>query len=260
MSDDRPDVPNVPVAQPRVPRFRGIPEPLNQDTTTIFNTVTALKEVVETLAGERGDESNAAVLFRHLFPEGVAGDDANLFDYYLRRDTHLALDGPLYLDHPHPQYWHKVIDFACAHLYFQNATPIILSNGQVFSPFDADALTPWQLVTSPAAGTITIQSNSEYPVTGVYQLSLTGVAEGLANTDYILAMYKDGVATPVLVPAFLKGQSTSMTVAWSGVVDIVSPGVLDIRLHTGDGLSIYSLNWSLNRVSSIQGTVGDVGD
>lgn len=256
MSEDpRPDVPNVPVAEPVIERFRGVPEPLANDVTAIYNSVAALKEVVETLAGERGEEGNAAVLFRHLFPEGVAGDSAYLGDYYLRHDTHTALTPPLYLDDPHQQYWHIVRDTAWAHMRFEDlASPKEVNVGEPITAWTSKVINDWQLESDLLAGTITLAQETDI---GTYHVSISGFTTGGANNNWIVAVYANGAPTGIIMPVMYSPNTDGAPIAWSGVVSFPAVGALDIRIESGTGppLSFYAINWSVHRINPLPGIV-----
>lgn len=59
---------NIPVFQPLPKRFRGIPMPESNNVDSLWETVEALKEVVEVLIGERGGGELSALLHRDYNP------------------------------------------------------------------------------------------------------------------------------------------------------------------------------------------------
>ena len=81
----------VPTEKLSVDNIRGVPEPV-ETIESLQQSVAAMKELLETLLGLRGGEGG-----------GLVG--------YLDRvlDDHTRLESP-YKTHPHPQYWHKIVD------------------------------------------------------------------------------------------------------------------------------------------------------
>ena len=175
-------------------------------------------------------------------------------------DKHVALTPPGYEDNPHPQYWHKILDPAWAHLFYQDfATPIALSVGQVIQNYTDRVLGDWQIVSDPVAGTIVVDDSGVYSETGTYQMSITGYAQGANNTSYVLTVYLDGNPTGVRIPCAVPGNATNVAISWSGVVHVSTTSTLDVRLESAspaNDLSIYSINWSMHRINPIAGTVG----
>jgi hypothetical protein len=175
-------------------------------------------------------------------------------------DRHVALTPPNYVDDPHKQYWHVIRDAGWMHLYFQDfAAPKAVATGGVITGWTGNYLTDWQLVSDPVAGTVTIAGSADFPATGAYQMSVTGFLDGGSNQDSIVTLYLDGAPTAVRMPAITRGSATTAAIAWSGVVNVATEGVFDLRLETGSGISIYNINWSMHRISPPAGDVGSLG-
>ena len=176
-------------------------------------------------------------------------------------DTHTTITPPQYLEDPHPQYWHKVLDPAFAHIYYQDwAVGQTLTNGQALSNYTAKVHDDWQLISDLVAGTITVDTTGTVkPETGVYAFSMNVVAEGSSNNTYGMTVYRNGVPGNLSIPIVLKGNATVGQGSMSGTVFIDEAMVVDLRLETGTGLTILQANMSLHRVSPIAGTPGVVG-
>lgn len=193
----------------------------------------------------------------------------NLITWQLRAwiNEHSRLDEPLFLNDPHPQYWHKVQDSAWAHMYFQDfVTPKIVAPGGIVTGWTGKIIDDWQLVSDPVAGTVIIGDDPDFPKTGTYFMSLSGFIEGTQNTNYIVSMYADGVVSVGRAPVVLKGNATNVPVAWAGLIHANNPATLDLRLEsssTGANIEFYTLNWCLHRINPVAGTVGmaiDIND
>lgn len=173
-------------------------------------------------------------------------------------DTHTTLTPPDYHDDPHPQYWHKVLDPAWAHMYFEDFnTPKVITIGQVITNWTGNVVNDNQITSNPFAGTIVLDSSGLHSELGLYAMSITGFVEG-ANHNYVVSLYNNGAATSVRMPVIFSGSVTSSSIAWSGVVAISANATLDLGLESASGgsLSIYNINWSMHRISPIAGTIG----
>lgn len=175
-------------------------------------------------------------------------------------DVHTTITPPLYLEDPHQQYWHKVLDPAFAHMHYQDwDAGQTLTNGQVLGNYTGNAHSDWQLTSDLVAGTITVDTDGIKPETGVYSISVGIVAEGTANTTYGITLYRNGVPGALAIPIVLKGNATVGSGSISGTVFIDVASTIDIRLDTGTGLTILQANLSLHRISPVTGTPGIVG-
>ena len=174
---------------------------------------------------------------------------------------HNTLTPPGYLDDPHTQYWHKVLDPAFAHIYYQDwDVGQTLTNGQALGNYTAKAHDDWQLISDLVAGTITVDTvSSVKSETGVYAFAMSIVAEGDANNTYAMTLYRNGVAGVLSVPIILKGNATVGQGSVSGTTFIDETTIVDMRLETGTDLTILQANLSLHRISPIAGTPGVVG-
>ena len=172
-------------------------------------------------------------------------------------NIHTTTTPPLYLDDPHEQYWHKMLDPAFAHMYYQDwDTGQTLTNGQVLGNYTGNVHSDWQLTSDLVAGTITVDNVGVKPETGVYLFAVSVIAEGMSNNTYGLTAYRNGVPGALAIPIVLKGNATVGSGSFSGTVFIDVPTTIDMRLDTGTGLTILQANLSLHRISPTSGTIG----
>ena len=179
--------------------------------------------------------------------------------YRLLDDTHLSLAPPDYHDDPHPQYWHKILDPAWAHMYFEDfANTKALTIGQVITQWTGNVVNDHQITSNPTTGTIVLDSSGLHSELGMYAISITGFVEGSANQNYVVSLYNNGTATAIRMPVIFAGTATSSSIAWSGIAAISANATLDLGLESASGgsLNIYNINWSMHRVSPIAGATG----
>lgn len=169
----------------------------------------------------------------------------------------LVSNPPAGEDGSQPGYWHKLFDPAWAHMVITLGSAEVVPNGGIVQNWDLNALDDWQLTSNLAAGTITLDNN-DYEERGVYQLSVTGYAQGAKNTTYVFTLYVNGAPTPLTMPLIFGPNTETATLAWSGVVAIDdamfdgnNQAVLDLRLTTGGPITIQTMNWSMHRISPL---------
>ena len=159
--------------------------------------------------------------------------------------SHLELTPPLYEEDPHIQYWHKRNSSAYAGLYFHDmANPRTLSYGGVFNNYSGELLLSWNAGASAINGTIIIDPEEN----GVYFGSISGYAEGQANTSYVLTVHRNGQPTLLRCPMIFKGTTTTSSFSNSVIFKVV-PGTFDLRLEhpTGGEIIIYDVKFYLIR-------------
>ena len=173
-------------------------------------------------------------------------------------EKHVALTPPLYEDNPHWQYWHKELDPAWAHMFYQSVeSPLVLNQGDTIQGYTSNALYDWQLTSDLANGTIVVDSSGGYSEVGTYQMSISGYADGANNADYVITLYANGAPTAARLLYRVPGNATSFTLSWSGVVHIGEISTLDLRLEIATAaLSLPVINWSMHRISPVAGTTG----
>lgn len=165
-------------------------------------------------------------------------------------DTHTTVNPPLYLENPHEQYWHKILDPAWGTMHFQDfTTPKTVTNGQIVTNWTENVIGDWQVVTDLVNGTITFDSSGVLSELGYYYLSISVFLEGAQNTSYALSVYMNGAVTGIRIPVILKGNATASNGSWSGVIGVTVNAVLDIRLEIGASVDISSISWSVHRIS-----------
>lgn len=156
-----------------------------------------------------------------------------------------------------PGYWHKLYDPAWAHMAITLGDDHTINNGQIITGWTRRVLDDWQLVSSLADGTITADNN-DYEETGVYKLSLTGYVGGTKNSSYVFTAYVNGQPTQLEMPLLFGPNTETASLAWSGIVSIAASDLdanktaeIDIRLTTGGPVTIYTMNWSMHRISPL---------
>ena len=146
-------------------------------------------------------------------------------------------------------YWHKVFDPAFMHLYFgETSVGNVVPAGGVIDNYDGKAVQDWQLVSSPLAGTVVVD-NGTYPEEGIYHLSISVFASIGNNAQSVIGLYRDGVLTPLSLVLVTKSVDTT-TAVFSGVIEI-TPGTYDLRVVSGATVTIYTISWSMHRISPI---------
>jgi hypothetical protein len=140
-----------------------------------------------------------------------------------------------------------------AGLHFQDlATPKLVSPGGVVTNYTLKSISDWRLTSSLADGTISIDSAEA----GVFTVSVSGYAEGDANTTYVLTVYNNGAPSSVRMPIVLRGTMTSSGFHNSVVVSLPS-GTVDVRLEysspAGRSLSLFDVNFYVLRYMAVGG-------
>ena len=159
--------------------------------------------------------------------------------------SHLELTPPLYEEDPHIQYWHKRKSSAYAGLYFHDMDkPRTLIYGSKFNNYSGALLLAWNTDDSVTNGTITIHPEAS----GVYFASISGYAEGQANTSYVLTVYSNDQPTLLRCPVIFRGTHTTSSFSNSVILKL-APGTFDLRLEhpAGGEVSIYDVKFYLIR-------------
>ena len=172
-------------------------------------------------------------------------------------DRHLDITPPDYIEDPHQQYWHKVLDPAWMHLHFEDFnTPKTVTNGQIITNYTGNIVSDWQLTSDPVAGTVVISDTGLKPQTGVYHFSVSGYLAAEKNSSYVITMYRDGAPTVLRCPMVFGANTEDSSFVFSGVGYTDTPCTLDLRLEVGASVNISTIFWSMHRVSPIAGTPG----
>ena len=240
------DTPAQPVTRETTPyKYRAMVQPVSKDIDSIYETVDALKENVETLIGLRGDSSGHALLLGGT-AAGEAGD-------FLTRTEHLAFLPP-YKQNPHPQYWHMIHDPAWSEMYITEATGPF-SQGDMILPWLEGDSSAYRIVKNAAAGTL------QYPLDGgmyvvAVTLSISHTTSGAETTTFDI--YRDGVPTDHDIQISTSTQvpinSASFTFLIPSEVGAGATYSIGV-LETTDPVEVIDAQWTVFRYSSLPGSL-----
>ena len=148
-----------------------------------------------------------------------------------------------------PYYWHKLYDPAWMHMYFDDlGSGKVVPIGSPITGYDVNAVDPFQISTDLAAGTVTVDSTN-YVDEGMYHMSISIFGDIGQNDDCTIGLYRDGVVTNLGLTIVTKSVPTS-TAVFSGLVPVTN-GVYDLRVLAGSTITIYTIGWSMHRVSPL---------
>ena len=121
---------------------------------------------------------------------------------------------------------------------------------QAVTNWDRNPVPDYHLVSDLAAGTIDVDAND----TGVYSIAISGFCSLPNNSESLLTIYADGVPTLIRAPVVTKNVNEA-PIGWAGIANISIGAQIDLRNETGGAtMTIYSLNWSMHRISPAAGT------
>lgn len=170
-------------------------------------------------------------------------------------NVHVQLDAPDYINNPHNQYWHKILDPAWSSLYFEDFdNPKVAVNGQAITNWTGKTIADWQLKSDAVSGEIIADSTVVPFDTGTYVISVNAFVEMPSNGGYIITMYKDGAPTLLRMPIIAQGNADTGTISFTGIGHTDNDVVLDLRLELSPALgtiNIYTISWSMFRISPL---------
>jgi hypothetical protein len=133
---------------------------------------------------------------------------------------------------------------------------LVIQVGGVIQNYARKMLPDWQVTSDLAAGTMVFDDGYDgHSETGAYVLSINGYVTGVANTDNVITVYVDSVASGLHIPVILKGNEVTSAFAWSGVVNVSRVSTWDLRVAAGDQLTFHAINWSVHRISPPAGEI-----
>lgn len=242
--------------------FRGIPAANRDDIGSLYQTVEALIEVVETLSGARGQGPGSSILLSDLLNHS---DDPmkrvqleGIFNYLRANrfadwtDDHVAIV-PTTKD-PHPQYWHKVLDPAGGSMTINSSKAF--TAGQTIAPWDSFPVAPYQITGNLTAGAWGVDGTARE--NGIYLMSIYLDLSGGNRAEHTFDFYVDGVPTGNPFRLLFGNQQTDGMFSWSGLVTINTnqPANVTLRNVTASApFTVVSADWSLHRIAVVDGTL-----
>lgn len=228
---------DTPSVRPDIYRFRAIPVPMPEDLSSVVSSVEALKEVVETLVGQRHEEGIAslgkAVTHNDIYKDGGPKDDAGI-DNYVRKVPHLV---PSIQPNPHPQYpvaaFGGLVGAASIPTIDLAWTPV---TNYPFMAVDAPRFMAVDLI----AGTLAV----ELPGTYVLAINITVefVESNAGRTTYLRLFDVTGNAQiGGELPIFVGRNQEGLTASQSRLLSINSEVGDNVRLEIGGGDSFTGL-------------------
>jgi len=242
--------------------FRGIPSAHRNDIGSLYQTVEALVEVVETMSGARGLGPGRSVLLDDLLRHS---DDPHkriqlegIYNY-LRANTfadwtkeHVSFD-PTTKD-PHPQYWHKELDPAGGAMAINTSKAFV--SGDAIAPWDGFPVTPYQIEGNLSAGTFGVDGTARE--NGVYLMSIFLDMTGGNRAEHIFDFYINDIAVGNPFRLLFGSQQTDGILSWTGLVTINASQPANVSLRNvsaTDPFTVLSADWSLHRVAIIGGRI-----
>ncbi|RKX47804.1 MAG: hypothetical protein DRP64_00110 [Verrucomicrobia bacterium] len=254
-----------PTRRPDIYKFRAIPVPLDEDMASIVASVSALKEVVETLVGQRHDQTAAeslgkAVLHNDIYKDGARKDDAGI-DNYVRKVPHVV---PSIQPDPHPQYAREeaVLKFMAFSSYagmIGQATLADIDSG--WTPilnYPSESVPPRFAATDIAAGTIRVDNPGVFVLIVALSVEFADSNSGRITTIRLFNT-TSGTAVGAGVPVYVGRNQDGLTTAVSLLFTVDSAGAGDsLRIEIGDGDSfsgvvLDSAAYSIFSVGPYQG-------
>jgi hypothetical protein len=236
--------------------FRGIPAANRDDIGSLYQTVEALVEVVETLSGARGQGPGRGILMADLLNHS---DDPmkrvqleGIFNYLRANrfvdwaDDHVAVVPPD--KDPHPQYWHKVLDPAGGSMSIYSAKAF--TAGQTIAPWDSAPVAPYMIAGDTLVGAFTVDGSAR--MNGVYAMSIYLDLSGGNRAEHTFDFYVNGVPTGNPFRLRFGNQQTDGSASWNGLVTInaSSPAEVTFRNVTAsDPFTVVSADWSMHRLA-----------
>lgn len=245
---------NIPVTKGVAPRFRGIPAVDEGDPGSLWNTVKALVEIVETLVGQRGDTRNKAILLNDLLDDStdpLKRPELEGIHNYLRADDHLALSPSAYTEDPHKQYWHKALDPAYARLRIATDTGPF-SAGQTIKPWLLGPPLPFHTSVDAPNGAMTIAGIRQLGVYGVY---FSATILGTAGATYTFTLHVDGAPTTIVLSTTLGTQQTIAALAGSTLLETskAASRTIEWRLTTATSTcTIKNAEFAISRIAPLR--------
>jgi hypothetical protein len=243
----RPGVAAVPVATRRHFRHRSIPAAISKDEDSIYATVDALREVVETLVAQRGDPTLAAVL---------RGDfDPPLTSDILTATNHMRVVEP-YSEHPHPQYWHHALDPAWSEMYITEDTGPFISGDTILPWLEGD-VSAYRITHDATLGEATMPADG-----GMYMFMITMTARNVGGGGthvYDFDIFENEFPTGHDFHIALGIQDEFDSTSWQFLL-FIAPNVgatYTIRC-TGatDAFVVEDAQWTIFRYSPAPGSLG----
>lgn len=252
---------NVPVAKGVAPRFRGIPAVDEGDPGSLWNTVKALVEIVETLTGQRGDTRNKAILLNDLLDDStdpLKRPELEGIHNYLRADDHLKVTAPSYTEHPHKQYWHKALDTAFSRLRIASNTGP-LNQGAILKPWLVGPPQPYRASADGVNGVIALTGADKW---GVYAVSLALTFTGTAGVRYEFTLRINGASSTVVAGTTLGTQQTTASLAYTSLVETPTVNTVNFDwalTNASSPCTITSASFSLFRIAPLSGYLIEAG-
>jgi hypothetical protein len=221
-------------------RYRAIPEP-GKDAQELLQTVSALKEVVETLIGQRGDGGKVLT---------TSGVDEHIRPGTLIRDDHLDWTPPFGTENPHPQYWHRVLDTAGVSFYL--STPQAGAAGSPIGPWDGYTVNPYGLTVDLATGRVHFDGTDSS--NGVYVFSVYMEITSTQSSNFVFGYFdSQGNSANLSFLVDLGVQQTVGIVSWThlATIDITTPGWFELRCVSATApFTVTSARTSAHRVAA----------
>lgn len=250
--DSAKEAADTPTERPDIYRFRAIPVPLPEDLHSVVASVEALKEVVETLIGQRHDQVSSslgkAVLHNDIYKDGAQKDNAGI-DNYVRKVPHVVPD---IQPDPHPQY----IVAAFGGMKGPASVPALDGTWTPITNYPTPYVpVPKFVAVDLVAGTLKLERPGTYVLS--VSLALNFTESNAGRTTYLrLFDITDNVALSTELPLFV-GRNQGGVTASISVLLYVAPGsvgdAMRMEIGNGDtfaGLSVTGVAFSMYRVGS----------